>query len=120
MFDHIGRGLALWASRIICTMFFMVMQPLFVGRGRPSWELLSRFESFIMIMIALLVAGCAMAWFWPRVAGWLLLISLPVFHGVMLQETGRLEIWFAALLFAPALLLIWAGANPGRKVKQTL
>ena len=103
------QGLARWTARIICTAFFLIMQPLYVGYGRPNWERLTWLETFFLLDLAFLLVCCIMAWIWPRLAGWLMLLALSGFYGVMVCHSGELHAWLIGALFLPAVLLVWAG-----------
>ncbi|MFA5748392.1 MAG: hypothetical protein WC872_04780 [Candidatus Absconditabacterales bacterium] len=98
-----------WAARILSLGILIFALPFYFGYGNPlPFAKLdySLWENVALTMMPLIFIGLALGWKYPKVAGWLIIISIAIGLVVGLLTEANLSINLAAPIIPGILYLI--------------
>ncbi|MFA6106670.1 MAG: hypothetical protein WC745_03285 [Patescibacteria group bacterium] len=98
-----------WTARILALCILIFALPFYFGYGNPlpfAKPDYSLWENVALAMMPLVFIGLALGWKYPKVAGWLIIISIAIGLIVGLLTEANLSINLAVPLIPGILYLI--------------
>jgi hypothetical protein len=98
-----------WTARILSLLVLIFTLPFYFGYGNPlpfSNSNLSIWENITLFMMPLVFVGLALGWVYPKVAGWLIIISIIISFIVGFFTEANLSINLAFPIILGILYLI--------------
>lgn len=98
-----------WFARIIALAILLFSLPFYFGYGNPlpfAKPDYSLWENIALAMMPLIIIGLALGWKYPKVGGWLIIISIAIGLIVGLLTEANLSINIAVSIIPGILYLI--------------
>jgi thiamine transporter ThiT len=98
-----------WLARILALCILIFALPFYFGYGKPLPFVKSDYslwENVALAMMPLVFIGLALGWKYPKVAGWLIIISIAIGFIVGLLTEANLSINLAVPIIPGILYLI--------------